>query len=34
MAVFQTNLKRMFAYSSLAQIGYMTLGIGLANEPG
>ena len=34
IAVFQTNLKRMFAYSSLSQIGYMTLGIGLANEPG
>jgi len=33
-AIFQTNLKRMLAYSSLAQIGYITLGIGLANEAG
>jgi multicomponent Na+:H+ antiporter subunit D len=34
VAVFQTNLKRMLAYSSVAQIGYITLGIGLANQPG
>ncbi len=34
MALFQSNVKRMFAYSSLAQIGYMTLGIGLANQAG
>ncbi len=27
VAVFQTNLKRLFAYSSVAQIGYITLGI-------
>ena len=34
VAVFQTDLKRMFAYSSVAQIGYITLGISLANAPG
>jgi len=34
VAVFQTDLKRMFAYSSVAQIGYITLGVALANEPG
>lgn len=34
IAVFETNLKRMLAYSSLAQIGYITLGIGLANQAG
>jgi multicomponent Na+:H+ antiporter subunit D len=34
IAVFQSDAKRMFAYSSLAQIGYMTLGFGLANGPG
>ncbi len=27
VAVFQTNLKRLFAYSSVAQVGYITLGI-------
>jgi multicomponent Na+:H+ antiporter subunit D len=27
VAVFQTNVKRMLAYSSVAQIGYMVLGI-------
>jgi multicomponent Na+:H+ antiporter subunit D len=32
IAVFETNLKRMLAYSSVAQIGYITLGIGIANE--
>lgn len=31
VAVFQPDLKRMFAYSSVAQIGYITLGVGLAN---
>jgi multicomponent Na+:H+ antiporter subunit D len=31
IAIFQTNLKRMLAYSSVAQIGYMTLGLALAN---
>ena len=34
VAVFQHNLKRMLAYSSVAQIGYMVLGIGLASVTG
>ncbi|MEL7544780.1 MAG: proton-conducting transporter membrane subunit, partial [Pseudomonadota bacterium] len=34
VAVFQDNLKRMLAYSSVAQVGYMTLGMALANEAG
>jgi multicomponent Na+:H+ antiporter subunit D len=34
IAVFERDLKRMLAYSSVAQIGYITLGIGLANESG
>jgi multicomponent Na+:H+ antiporter subunit D len=34
IAIFQTNLKRMLAYSSVAQIGYMTLGLSLANAVG
>lgn len=34
VAVFQDNIKRMLAYSSVAQIGYITLGIGLANQAG
>lgn len=34
VAVFQNGLKRTLAYSSVAQIGYMLLGIGLANESG
>jgi multicomponent Na+:H+ antiporter subunit D len=34
VAVFETDLKRMLAYSSVAQIGYITLGIGLANQTG
>nr|HPQ97675.1 proton-conducting transporter membrane subunit [Thiolinea sp.] len=33
-AVYQRGVKRMLAYSSLAQIGYMLLGIGLANLHG
>jgi multicomponent Na+:H+ antiporter subunit D len=33
-AVFQRDLKRMFAFSSVAQIGYITLGAGLANQAG
>ena len=28
-AVYQTNVKRLLAYSSIAQIGYMTLGLSL-----
>jgi multicomponent Na+:H+ antiporter subunit D len=31
-AVFEGNLKRLLAYSSVAQIGYITLGIALAND--
>lgn len=34
VAVFQENVKRMLAYSSVAQIGYMLLGIGLATTEG
>ena len=34
VAIFQDNIKRMFAYSSVAQIGYITLGIGLASKSG
>jgi multicomponent Na+:H+ antiporter subunit D len=34
VAVFQTNLKRMLAYSSIAQIGYILLGIGLLTSTG
>ena len=34
VAIFQDNIKRMLAYSSVAQIGYITLGIGLANQVG
>jgi multicomponent Na+:H+ antiporter subunit D len=34
MAIAQSDLKRMLAYSSVAQIGYIVLGIGLANAAG
>ena len=34
LAIFEQNVKRMLAYSSLGQIGYITLGISLANEAG
>lgn len=34
VAVFQENVKRMLAYSSVAQIGYITLGIAIANQSG
>jgi multicomponent Na+:H+ antiporter subunit D len=34
IAVFETDLKRMLAYSSLGQIGYITFGVGLANPAG
>jgi multicomponent Na+:H+ antiporter subunit D len=34
VAIFQTNVKRMLAYSSVGQIGYITLGIGMANKAG
>ncbi len=33
-AIHQQGIKRMLAYSSIAQIGYITLGIGLATEAG
>jgi multicomponent Na+:H+ antiporter subunit D len=32
VALFEQDLKRLFAYSSVAQIGYITLGIGLDNQ--
>jgi multicomponent Na+:H+ antiporter subunit D len=32
VAVFQPDLKRMFAFSSVAQVGYIMLGVGLANQ--
>jgi len=34
VAIFQDNVKRLLAYSSLSQIGYMILGIGLGNTAG
>ena len=34
MAMAQSEMKRMLAYSSIAQIGYIGLGIGLANPLG
>ena len=34
IAIFQDNVKRMLAYSSLSQIGYMILGVGLGNVAG
>ena len=33
-AIFEKNAKRMLAYSSVAQIGYITLGLALANTMG
>jgi multicomponent Na+:H+ antiporter subunit D len=33
-AVFRNNVKRMLAYSSIAQIGYILMAIGLASQPG
>ncbi|HUF57261.1 MAG TPA: monovalent cation/H+ antiporter subunit D family protein [Thermohalobaculum sp.] len=33
-AIFQANVKRMLAYSSVAQVGYMILGIALVSETG
>jgi multicomponent Na+:H+ antiporter subunit D len=32
LAVYENNLKRMLAFSSVAQIGYITLGLGLYSE--
>lgn len=34
VAVYQDNLKRMLAYSSVAQIGYMILGVSMASVTG
>jgi multicomponent Na+:H+ antiporter subunit D len=34
VAIFQKNIKRMLAYSSLAQIGYMVLGISFGSVSG
>jgi multicomponent Na+:H+ antiporter subunit D len=34
VAVYQNNVKRMLAYSSIAQIGYMMLGISIASVTG
>jgi multicomponent Na+:H+ antiporter subunit D len=34
VAVFQSDVKRMFAYSSVAQVGYITLGLSLATVAG
>lgn len=34
VAVFESNIKRMLAYSSIAQIGYIIFGIGLADQAG
>ena len=33
-AIFENNLKRLLAFSSVAQIGYITLGIAIANNAG
>lgn len=33
-AIFQANIKRMLAFSSVAQVGYIVLGIGLATTTG
>ena len=34
VAFFQNDIKRLFAWSSIGQIGYMVLGLGLASIPG
>lgn len=34
VAIFQTNIKKMLAYSSVAQIGYMALGLGFGTVNG
>ena len=34
IAIFKQNLKKLLAYSSLAQIGYMLLGLSLMSEKG
>tara|TARA_R110002072_G_scaffold46082_1_gene127827 strand:- start:6149 stop:7621 length:1473 start_codon:yes stop_codon:yes gene_type:complete len=33
-AIFEDNLKRMFAYSSVAQVGYLMIGVGLLSASG
>lgn len=34
IAISQSNVKRMFAYSSVAQIGYLVLGLGMSSQTG
>jgi multicomponent Na+:H+ antiporter subunit D len=34
MAIYQDNTKRLFAYSSIAQVGYIVLGLSFASETG
>jgi len=34
VAIYQTNIKRMLAYSSIAQIGYIVLGLSIASTTG
>lgn len=34
VAIFQNDVKRMLAYSSVSQVGYMVLGIGMATAAG
>lgn len=34
VAIFQSNVKRLLAYSSIAQIGYMLLGVSFSSELG
>ncbi|MEZ6091426.1 MAG: monovalent cation/H+ antiporter subunit D family protein [Pirellulaceae bacterium] len=33
-AIYQQNVKRLLAFSSIAQVGYMLMGISMANEAG
>ncbi|MEQ8321452.1 MAG: monovalent cation/H+ antiporter subunit D family protein [Rhodospirillales bacterium] len=33
IAIYQSNVKRLMAYSSVAQVGYMILGISIGNAP-
>ena len=34
MAIFEKDVKKLLAHSSVAQIGYIVLGISLATSPG
>ncbi len=34
VAIYQRDVKRLLAYSSIAQVGYMAIGIGLATQAG